>query len=56
MHLWPKPEGAGYAKRGSAMPVCALGPTTYIFVAIFVLVIMLVAVPVRERVIRQAHM
>ena len=38
------------------MPVSALGPTTYVFVAIFVLVIMLVAVPVRERVIRQAHM
>lgn len=38
------------------MPMRALGPTTYIFVAIFVLVIMLVAVPGRERVIRQGHM
>lgn len=35
--------------------MCSLGPTTYIFVAIFVLVIMLVAVPVRETVIRQGH-
>lgn len=53
-----KPEDVRKAAGGSGRHSCSLGPgevTTYIFVAIFVLVIMLVAVPAEEKMLRQGR-